>query len=114
MAAERDILTEAAEQSPGSGPLDLQRFDLKTPWLRFRDAAVEAAFTRDTFARSINFIRAYLLAGMCLYAAFGLLDLIVGGAFTPYLLIIRYGLVCPILLGIFGLTFLADFERVGQ
>ena len=30
------------------------------------------------------------------------------------LLTIRFGVVCPILLGIFGLTFLKSFFRIGQ
>ena len=71
-------------------------------------------FTRETFAQSLLFIRAYLLAGMGLYVTFGLLDLTVGGGVTAYLLVIRYGVVCPIVFGIFGLTFLKDFHRIGQ
>ncbi|HEY2660625.1 MAG TPA: ATP-binding protein [Caulobacteraceae bacterium] len=94
--------------------MDGKSFDLKGLWLRFRDAEVEALFTRETFAESITFIRAYLLAGMGLYFVFGLLDLTVGGSLTTYLLIIRYGVVCPVLLGIFGLTFCPVFFRVGQ
>ena len=97
-----------------SPPLDAKSFDLKVPWLRFRDPAVEAVFTRETFAQSINFIRAYLLAGMGLYFVFGLLDIIVGGGIANYLLIIRYGIVCPILFGIFCLSFLPVFFRIGQ
>ena len=97
-----------------SSQLDGQRFDLNGPWLRFRDPEVERVFTRETFAKSINFIRAYLLAGMALYFVFGFLDLAVGDRDTPALLTIRYGVVCPILLIIFGLTFLKGFFRIGQ
>jgi signal transduction histidine kinase/CheY-like chemotaxis protein len=71
-------------------------------------------FSRETFTQSINFIRAYLLAGMSLYATFGLLDLSVGGGATGYLWLIRYGVVSPILFGIFCLTFSRVFPRIGQ
>jgi signal transduction histidine kinase/AmiR/NasT family two-component response regulator len=89
-------------------------YDLNELRLRFREPAVEAVFTRDTFVQSINFIRAYLLAGLALYASFGLLDEAVGGQVTRLLWAIRYGVVCPILVGIFALTFLKSFPRVGQ
>ncbi|MBS0412045.1 MAG: hypothetical protein JSR86_19150, partial [Proteobacteria bacterium] len=75
---------------------------------------VERQFTRETFVQSLTFIRAYLLAGTALYFTFGLLDLTVGGRLWGALLAIRYGVVCPILLGIFGLTFLKGFFRFGQ
>jgi signal transduction histidine kinase/CheY-like chemotaxis protein len=94
--------------------LDSQDFELNGPWLRFRDPEVERVFTRETFAQSIGFIRAYLLAGTGLYSTFGFLDVIIGGVDTKALLLIRYGVVCPILLGIFCLTFFKVFSRVGQ
>ena len=94
--------------------MDASRFDLDWLWLRFRDREVEAVFTRETFVQSINFIRAYLLAGSTLYASFGILDLIVGGRSAPWLLMIRWGVACPILLGVFGLSFLRSFPRFGQ
>src|SRR5579871_6366707 len=76
------------------GALDPVRFDLDWLWLRFRDPAVEAVFTRETFVQSINFIRAYLIAGAVLYGVFGILDAIVGGAAAPYALALRLGFVC--------------------
>ncbi|HEX2816988.1 MAG TPA: histidine kinase dimerization/phospho-acceptor domain-containing protein, partial [Phenylobacterium sp.] len=98
-----------------TAPLDGHRFDLSEPWLRFREPEVERTFTRETFLQSIGVIRAYLLGGTALYAAFGLLDLTVGGPSTAVLLAIRWGLVCPILLAILGLTFWKSlFLRVGQ
>ena len=97
-----------------TGDLGSQRFELDGFWLRFRDSDIEAVFTSETFAQSINFIRAYLLAGTALYSSFGLLDLTVGGSIAPFLLLIRWGVVCPILIGIFGLTFLPGFARIGQ
>ena len=104
-----------AERRQQIGPhLSEESFELRGLWLSFRDSHVEATFTRDTFAESINFIRAYLLAGVGLYVVFGFLDIFVGGSFTRYLLAIRYGVVCPILLGILCLTFSPLFLRFGQ
>jgi len=89
-------------------------FALDRVWLRFHDPAVETDFTRRTFAEFLTSIRAYLLAGAGLYFTFGLLDVITGGMATGVMLAIRYGVVCPILFGIFIATFLPDFQRYGQ
>jgi len=97
-----------------SPKIDSDHFDLDGPWLRFKDPEVERHFTRETFVQSLTFIRAYLLAGTALYFTFGLLDLAVGGRLWGELLTIRYGVVCPILMGIFGLTFMKEFSRFGQ
>jgi signal transduction histidine kinase len=82
--------------------------------LSFIDPAIEREFQRETVPRSMNFIRAYLIAGTTLYMLFGILDSIVGGGALPSLLLIRFGIVVPILLGIFVLTFFPLFNRVAQ
>jgi len=107
--------SSSSDRRTDSSPqIDEQSFDLQGIWLRFRDPYVEKVFTREIFAQSINFIRAYLLAGMGLYIVFGFLDALVGGVATGELLVIRYAIVCPILLGIFCLTFFRSFYRIGQ
>ncbi|MGH6889570.1 MAG: ATP-binding protein [Rhizomicrobium sp.] len=83
-------------------------------WLRFRDRSVERTFQRDTLQNSLNVIRAYVIAGVLLYFAFGLLDVMVGGQSVRTLLIIRYGLVCPLLLAVCVLSFFPVFIRIGQ
>ena len=90
---------------------DEQRFDFDRIWLRFRDSNVETTFLHDTLHQSINFIRAYLIAGTCLYMLFGILDSVVGGAALKSMFLIRYGVVVPILLGILALTFLSAFPQ---
>ena len=94
--------------------VDENCFALKGLWLRFRDPDIENEFTRETFVQSLIFIRAYLLAGTTLYIVFGILDSIVAGSMANYLMAIRYGIVCPILFGIFALTFFPVFLRIGQ
>ena len=91
-----------------------QLFELDRVWLRFRTPDVETTFLDDTLRQSINFVRAYLIAGTCLYVLFAILDSVVGGASLKFLLFIRFGIVMPTLLGIFTLTFFPLFYRVAQ
>src|SRR5581483_2676077 len=63
---------------------------------------------------SINAIRAYFLAGTALYALFALLDLVVRDKAMHLMLIIRLGIVIPILLVLFCTTFFGVFYRVVQ
>ncbi|MGY9106159.1 MAG: sensor histidine kinase, partial [Alphaproteobacteria bacterium] len=94
--------------------VDEQSFELSSTKLSFRDPGVEKRFSEETFMRSINLIRAYLIAGTLLYAMYGALDWIVGGTATLLILTIRYAIVCPILLGVLALTFSENFPRYGQ
>src|SRR5690349_13820366 len=89
-------------------------FELDRIWLRFRDPAVESVFISDMLRTSINFIRAYLIAGTCLYISFGFLDYVVGGSSLKALWLIRYAIVVPILLGVLSLTFFKLFYQVAQ
>jgi two-component system cell cycle sensor histidine kinase PleC len=93
---------------------DERQFDLNRLTLRFRDSNVERLFQSETLRASVNFIRAYFVAGTLLYIAFGILDLVVGGSSASSLLAIRYGIVAPILIGLFALTFFPLFFRVAQ
>ena len=93
---------------------DEHPFELDRVWLRFRDSNVETTFLRDTLRQSINFIRAYLIAGTCLYMLFGILDSVVGGAALKSMFLIRYGIVVPTLLSILALTFFPVFFRIAQ
>ena len=89
-------------------------YDLNIVWLRFRDRAVERVFQRETLENSLGVVRAYVTAGVLLYFAFGVLDCIVGGHAYKTLLLIRYGLVFPLLLTVCVLSFFPLFVRVGQ
>src|SRR4051812_38206562 len=93
---------------------DEQPFELDHVWLRFRDPVIEQVFVRDTLVSSINFIRAYLIAGCTLYMCFGILDAVVGGHALPSMLAIRYGVVVPIISTVFVLTYFPIFYRVAQ
>ena len=93
---------------------DERQFDLNRLTLRFRDSNVERSFESETLRESIHFIRAYFGAGTLLFIAFGILDFVVGGSSVSSLWAIRYGVVSPILLGLFTLTFFPLFFRVAQ
>ena len=94
--------------------IEPQSFELDRVWLRFRDPAVEAVFLEETVRSSINAIRAYFLAGTALYALFALLDLVVRDQAMHLMLIIRLGVVIPILLVLFCTTFFSVFYKVVQ
>jgi len=97
-----------------SGKTGEPRFELDRVRLRFRAPSVERVFQHDTLVQSLNFIRAYLIAGTLLYVAFGFLDDVVGGPALHSMLAIRYGIVTPVLFAIFALTFFPAFLRVAQ
>ena len=83
-------------------------------WLRFLNPETERRFTRRALRESMVFIRTYLLAGIALYMVFGALDSRLGGAAVSGMFLIRYLIVCPILLAVFALTFTSYFEKVSQ
>jgi len=89
-------------------------YDLNIVWLRFRDHNIERVFQRETLQNSLPVIRAYVIAGTLLYFCFGFLDVVVGGQSYKALLLIRYGLVCPLLLTVCVLSFFPVFVRIGQ
>jgi signal transduction histidine kinase len=82
--------------------------------LRFRDPVTERNFSDETLTSSINFIRTYVAAGTLLYASFGILDYFLMPGMIGRLYFIRFGIVCPILITIFLLTFFPIFKRIGQ
>jgi len=82
--------------------------------LRFRDAAVEARYRLESINESRSLIRTYLIAAALLYLTFGVLDAEVGGPMVGALWFIRYGLVCPILVGAALLTYVPGFVKFAQ
>jgi two-component system, cell cycle sensor histidine kinase PleC len=99
---------------PVLGERSEQDFALDPFRLRFRNLAIERVFLDVTLRQSINFIRAYLIAGLLLYALFSILDVVTEDPALPSILAIRFGIVCPFLIGIFALTFFPLFFRIAQ
>src|SRR5262249_38105053 len=82
--------------------------------LAFASAALEREFVADYFIRSLLQMRVALLVGVGLYALFGALDPWVMRDAVKYGWIIRYLIVCPLLLALFALTFSVRFEPLAQ
>jgi two-component system cell cycle sensor histidine kinase PleC len=82
--------------------------------LRFHNRETEQRFTRQALADYTGFIRVYLVAGIALYMLFGILDMRVGGDAVRTLFFIRYGIACPMLLVVLGLSFTRYFAAWGQ
>jgi signal transduction histidine kinase len=83
-------------------------------WLRFLDPETERCFARRALRESMVFIRTYILAGIALYMAFGMLDSRLGGQAVSSMFVIRYMIVCPILMAVFAFTFTPYFEKFNQ
>src|SRR5262245_44891216 len=81
--------------------------------LRFPDET-EAAFAADYHARTINTTRLALALGIALYALSGILDAVVMPASTHAIWIIRFAIVCPVLLNGLLLTYLPSIAKYMQ
>jgi hypothetical protein len=75
-----------------------------------KDGYLEKDYLEDCFARSLSMLRFALLVGAFLYAFFGVLDAAVVPSVKTEIWFIRYLLVCPILLGVWGLSFTSWFK----
>ena len=82
--------------------------------LRFTDDATEKRYRIMHIRQSLPTIRVSLLAGFALYALFGILDLFIVPDKLVEFWIIRYGVVCPILLALCLLTGTKTFLRMSQ
>src|SRR3569833_2846228 len=89
-------------------------FDLDRLRLRFRDPEVEDHYRLESLNEARVLIRTYLIAAAVLYLSFGVLDAVVGGDLVQTLWFIRYGVACPILVGVALATYLPSFERFAQ
>jgi signal transduction histidine kinase len=82
--------------------------------LSFRTRLTEEQFQHENIVESLNIIRVYLCAAAALYLTFGILDAITGDPSLPTLLLIRCGIVCPILLASCAATFHPAFPKYSQ
>ena len=84
-----------------------------TRGLRFTDE-LEDEFSHDSFAQALPRARFALVLAIVLYAVFGVLDAFIVPEGAPWIWLIRYGLVCPLGLGVLALTFARRFESIMQ
>src|SRR5580765_3030211 len=91
-------------------------FSLDRLRLRFRDPELELVFRDDRFRHNVGNIRFAFLAGIALWAVWGLLmqPHILALADRRLDIIMRFGVFIPLLLVGFGLTFTPLFRRIWQ
>ena len=75
---------------------------------------LEVLFDDDYFQKSIGTIRAALVLALVLYAVFGVLDLFLAPTSAVNLWIIRYAIVCPVIVLAFAASFLTVFKKIYQ
>jgi diguanylate cyclase (GGDEF)-like protein len=107
-----DLLTGNAEMEIiASAKKSLERGGRKA--CRF-PAALESAFNEFYSKNTQKHVRVALLTGLLLYAAFGLVDLMLLPADRTHMWLIRYAVVCPtISLGL-GFTYVPNLRRFTQ
>jgi signal transduction histidine kinase len=82
--------------------------------LKFKDAATERRYHVDHVIQALPIVRAAFIASALAYAMFGVLDVnIIPGAWQIAAWI-RFAVVCPVLLGMVGLTYAKFFPRFAQ
>ncbi|HNW27769.1 MAG TPA: PP2C family protein-serine/threonine phosphatase [Spirochaetota bacterium] len=74
----------------------------------------EEKFKDDYFQKSIGTIRAALLVALILYAAFGILDFFISPLSLFKVWIVRYAVVCPVIMLVFASTYLPVFKKINQ
>ncbi|HOP40725.1 MAG TPA: histidine kinase dimerization/phospho-acceptor domain-containing protein [Geobacteraceae bacterium] len=82
--------------------------------LSFSNTDLEAAFRVDYFEKNIRHLRLYLLLGFLLYGLFGIHDYWIIPHAVHQAWIIRFLIVCPLLLAIFAFSYLRNFQKVMQ
>jgi signal transduction histidine kinase len=89
-------------------------YSLRPLTLAFKDEALERRFVVENLLRSLPVVRLFLLAAAALYAVFGILDAQVIPEIRTTAWLIRYALVCPLMLGVLLLTYTPAFTRFAQ
>ncbi len=82
--------------------------------LRFVDPAIERQFAEQHLHQSAPVIRQSALFGTLLYALFGILDLLLLADDVIGIWIVRFGVVCPTMLGIYAFTYCRSFRHHAQ
>ncbi len=95
---------EARRLLPGA---DIRRFTL-----RFAAPSLENEFQKHRLSNSLQLIRLWGLAGIALYALFGIVEYFFVREILETVFIIRYAVVLPILIVTFVLTYLENYLKM--
>ena len=79
-----------------------------------KDRALEKNFLRYYSQSALPQVRLSILVGIFVFAFFGLLDMALIPAGKQAIWIIRYGIVCPVALGVYLLTYTRCYDRLMQ
>jgi len=82
--------------------------------LRFASKNFERSFERANLHESLPLIRLSLVLGAVIYALFGILDSQIMEPVLTEFLLIRFGIVIPVLLGVAGFTYSRYFIPIAQ
>ena len=74
--------------------------------LTFKDQNLEKEFQKDTYEKNLPHIRISLALGFLLYALFGILDHWIIPETETFAWVIRYYIVCPLLVIVFSVTYI--------
>ena len=91
-----------------------EAFALNRFTLTFRDPELEKRFSAETLVNTIVIVRIAIFAGLCLYASFGVLDVLTITHSLNEVLFIRYGVVCPVVAAVLLSTWTKFFFRHPQ
>ena len=77
-------------------------------------AREELDYRKYLFAKNIKFIRIMLCLSLIFYCSFGILDVLLEVDYLNTFLLIRFGIVLPSILLVFGLCFHKSFFKTHQ
>ena len=102
----RDALMPAAAEG-------LNSIDLHPITLAFQ-GDLEDRFRQSYLTNSLRSVRFSLLAGIVMYAVFGILDLLLIPEMIGTLWTVRFAIVCPFLAAVIGFSYFPAFQRYFQ
>ncbi|MDO8838326.1 MAG: ATP-binding protein [Parvibaculum sp.] len=90
-----------------SAALTVDRRDFSMHWLtlQFREAELEDNFAADNYARQISITRLSVVMGAFVFSLFGILDSYIVPEVLYEAWLLRFGLVCPVLLGLVAFSY---------
>jgi serine phosphatase RsbU (regulator of sigma subunit) len=104
----------AVDQAGDSGALSdgVTAFLARTP-LRF-PRTLEDLFVADYRSKSLTMVRISFVLGIALYAVFGVLDVFIAPLTRNITWLIRYAIVCPLMVVSFAVSWLPVFKRFAE
>ncbi len=87
-------------------------FAYNTATLSFKDKNLEASFRNDYFEKRVPQLRLDLILGILLYTLFGIHDYWAIPDIKEFAWLIRYGIVCPILVGVLIFSYSGYFRKI--